>query len=39
MLFVSHDTMLVTHVCSRVIHLRNGRVVDDGPPATWSSDT
>lgn len=31
MLFVSHDTMLVTQVCSRTIHLRNGRVVDDGP--------
>jgi ABC-type polysaccharide/polyol phosphate transport system ATPase subunit len=31
LVFVSHDMMLVSHVCDRVVHLRHGRVVDDGP--------
>ena len=31
LLFVSHATWLVSNVCDRVIQLRKGRVVDDGP--------
>jgi ABC-type polysaccharide/polyol phosphate transport system ATPase subunit len=30
-LFVSHDMSLVRSVCERVVWLRDGRVVDDGP--------
>lgn len=30
LLFVSHDTSLVSFLCSRVIQLRSGRIVDDG---------
>ncbi|MBL8778017.1 MAG: ATP-binding cassette domain-containing protein [Acidimicrobiales bacterium] len=31
LLFVSHSTWLVAAVCERVVHVRKGRVVDDGP--------
>ncbi|MCB1005047.1 MAG: ABC transporter ATP-binding protein, partial [Acidimicrobiales bacterium] len=31
LLFVSHSTWLVASVCERVVHVRKGRVVDDGP--------
>lgn len=31
LLFVSHEMMLVAAVCQRTVHLRDGRVVDDGP--------
>lgn len=31
LLFVSHSTWLVASVCERVVQLRKGRVVDDGP--------
>lgn len=31
LLFVSHATWLVASVCDRVIQIRKGRVVDDGP--------
>ena len=34
LLFVSHEMTVVGHVCTRVVHLREGRVVDDGPAAT-----
>jgi len=33
LVFVSHEMPLVANVCDRVIHLRRGRLVDDGPPA------
>ena len=33
LLFVSHATWLVADVCDRVVHLRKGRAVDDGPSA------
>ncbi len=32
LLFVSHEMTLVTQVCSRVLHLRDGKLVDDGVP-------
>ena len=32
LLFVSHAMTLVTLVCSRVVRLDRGRLVDDGPP-------
>lgn len=31
LLFVSHSTWLMASVCERVVQLRKGRVVDDGP--------
>jgi len=33
LLFVSHATWLVADVCERSIHVRRGRIVDDGPSA------
>lgn len=33
LVFVSHATWLVSSVCERVVQLRRGRVVDDGPSA------
>jgi len=32
LVFVSHEMPLVATMCDRVVHLRQGRVVDDGPP-------
>lgn len=32
-LFVSHDPQAVRHLCNRAIHLRKGRIVNDGDPA------
>jgi ABC-type polysaccharide/polyol phosphate transport system ATPase subunit len=32
LLFVSHEMPLVAAVCNRVVQLRDGRLVDDGPP-------
>jgi len=31
LLFVSHEMALVSHMCARVVHVRDGRIVDDGP--------
>lgn len=31
LVFVSHEMALIALMCERVIHLRDGRVVDDGP--------
>lgn len=31
LVFVSHEMPLVAAVCDRVLHMRRGRVVDDGP--------
>lgn len=33
LVFVSHDLPLVERLCGRVVHLREGRIVDDGPAA------
>lgn len=33
LVFVSHATWLMNNVCDRVIQLRRGRIVDDGPSA------
>jgi ABC-type polysaccharide/polyol phosphate transport system ATPase subunit len=33
LLIVSHDPQTIRHLCARAIHLRHGRVVDDGAPA------
>jgi ABC-type polysaccharide/polyol phosphate transport system ATPase subunit len=31
LLLVSHDLVMVDHLCDRALHLEQGRVVDDGP--------
>lgn len=31
LLFVSHEMALVAQLCTRAIHIREGRIVDDGP--------
>ena len=31
MVFVSHDLMVVRHVCDRLVVMRSGEVVEQGP--------
>ena len=33
MLYVTHDLSTLPESCSRVIHMKNGRITGDGPPA------
>jgi lipopolysaccharide transport system ATP-binding protein len=37
-IFVSHQLPAVAQLCDRALHIRGGRVVDDGPPARVIAD-